>query len=232
MVETPFYIKEYQNEQNKIPRFLQPYTFTKRSYDTKLSNVISQDLNELYYKNMERVKQQKVPKTLPSSWKDNIDYTKGYSSEIEDKFRSEHDYLGLADYLSKFKMNNIIDQRAYEQEISQLRRYGRQYNAIQAHATDEQRESIAFLEAFNSGNIDDLDDDNDYKKRYIEAISILGKPTSFVRQNTGNYAFTSDYLGGKESSTITVAFNTKHVSEALWGFGPDWMAKDTDENQY
>ena len=61
-------------------------------------------------------------------------------------------------------------------------------------------------------NIDNLDNDNDYKKRYTEAISVLGKPTSFVRQNTGNYAFTSDYSGGKESSAITVAFNTKHVS--------------------
>ena len=29
---------------------MQPYTFTKRSDDTKLSNLISQDLNELYYK--------------------------------------------------------------------------------------------------------------------------------------------------------------------------------------
>ena len=243
MADPLFYIGKPKDKENKIPSFLYTYTVEFPNHETKpMSDLLAEnitrnynrnaDLSNLYYKNMERVRQQKVPKTLPSSWKDNIDYNKGYSSEIEDKFRSEHDYLGLADYLSKFKMNNIIDQRAYEQEISQLRRYGRQYNAIQAHATDEQRESIAFLEAFNNGNIDNLDDDNDYKKRYIEAISILGKPTSFVRQNTGNYAFTSDYSGGKESSAITVAFNTKHVSEAFWGFGPDWMAKDTDENQY
>ena len=246
MDEIPFYLQKPQDN-NELPSFLQQYHVEDLygiGKSTKpMSDLLSEelanhsrtrtDLNNLYNKNMERInKYKKVPKTLPSAWKDNIDYTKGYSSEIEDKFRSEHDYLGLADYLSKFKMNNIMDQRAYEQEISQLRRYGRQYNAIQANATDEQRESIAFLEAFNSGNIDNLDNDNDYKKRYTEAISILGKPTSFVRQNTGNYAFTSDYSGGKESSTITVAFNTKHVSEAFWGWGPDWLAKDTDENQY
>lgn len=242
MADPLFYIGKPKDEENKIPSFLDTYTVVFPNHETKpISDLLAKNitrnynknvaLNELYYKNIERIKQQKVPKTLPSSWKDNIDYTKGYSSKIEDKFRSEHDYLGLADYLSKFKMSNVIDQRAYEQEISQLRRYGRQYNAIQANATDEQRESIAFLEAFNNGNIDDLDDDNDYKKRYIEAISILGRPTSFGIKKEHN----PDYVGNaedKEASTITVSFNTKHVSRGFWGFGADWLSKDTDENQY
>lgn len=248
MDEIPFYLQKPQDN-NELPSFLKKYDvvnlYGTNKSSGKMSDLLSEELannsrtrtylNNLYNQNMERInKYKKVPKTLPSAWKDNIDYTKGYSSEIEDKFRSEHDYLGLADYLSKFKMNNIMDQRAYEQEISQLRRYGRQYNAIQANATDEQRESIAFLEAFNSGNIDDLDNDNDYKKRYIEAISILGKSLALTEvSHSGNsYAFSSDYPGGKESSTITVTFNTKHVSEAFWGCGPDWLAKDTDENQY
>lgn len=242
MADPLFYIGKPKDEKNKIPSFLDTYTVESPNHETKsMSNLLAEDiirhynrnadLNNLYYKNMERVRQQKVPKTLPSSWKDNIDYTKGYSSKIEDKFRSEHDYLGLADYLSKFKMNNVIDQRAYEQEISQLRRYGRQYNAIQANATDEQRESIAFLEAFNNGNIDNLDDDNDYKKKYIEAISILGRTTSFGIKKEHN----PDYVGNaedKEASTITVSFNTKHVSRGFWGFGADWLSKDIDENQY
>ena len=243
MEEVPFYIGKPKDEQNKIPRFLRTYEVDRGAYTTKpMSDLLSDDiiatdnrnanLSNLYYKNMERVRQQKVPKTLPSSWKDNIDYNKGYSSEIEDKFRSEHDYLGLADYLSKFKMNNVIDQRAYEQEISQLRRYGRQYNAIQANATDEQRESIAFLEAFNNGNIDNLDDDNDYKKRYVDAISLLGRKGAYIFGDYASDDYRSDYVDSPEAATITVSFNTKHVSRGLWGFGPDWMAKDTDENQY
>lgn len=245
MDEIPFYLQKPQDN-NKLPSFLNTY-YADDLYGTgkstkPMSDLLSEELanhsrkiyylNNLYKQNMERINQyKKVPKTLPSAWKDNIDYTKGYSSEIEDKFRSEHDYLGLADYLSKFKMNNIMDQRAYEQEISQLRRYGRQYNAIQANATDEQRESIAFLEAFNNGNIDNLDNDNDYKKRYIEAISILGKTTSFGIKKEHN----PDYSGNaedKEASIITVSFNTKHVSRGFWGLGADWLSKDTDENQY
>ena len=115
MADPLFYIGKPKDEENKIPNFLSTYTVHRATHDTKsMSDLLSDDiintdnknaaLNELYYKNMERVRQQKVPKTLPSSWKDNIDYNKGYSSEIEDKFRSEHDYLGLADYLSKFKI--------------------------------------------------------------------------------------------------------------------------------
>lgn len=240
MEEVPFYIIKPEDEQNKIPNILKGYTeFSREKPISYLLNnnasrnyVNNHNLNELYYKNMERIKQNKVPKTLPSSWKDNIDYNKGYSSEIEDKFRSEHDYLGLADYLSKFKMNNIIDQRNYEQEISQLRRYGRQYNSIQTNATDEQRESIAFLEAFNNGNIDDLDNDNDYKKRYIRAISLLGKNGAYIFGDYVSDDYRSDYANSPEAATITVSFNTKHVSHGLWGYGPDWMSKDTNENQY
>ena len=245
MEEVPFYIRKPEDN-NKRPSFLVLYK-VNNLYNTNkssgsMSDLLSEelannsrlvnDLTNLYNQNIEYIKQQKVPKTLPSSWKDNIDYTKGYSSEIEDKFRSEHDYLGLADYLSKFKMNNVIDQRAYEQEISQLRRYGRQYNAIQAHATDEQRESIAFLEAFNNGNIDELDDDNDYKKRYVRAISLLGRKGAYIFGDYASDDYRSDYANSPEAATITVSFNTKHVSRGLWGYGPDWMSKDTDENQY
>lgn len=70
-------------------------------------------------------------KQRPSSWKDSINYYNGYDSAIEDKFRAEHDYLGLADYLSNFRMDNPQKQRAFENEIDQIRRYGREYNAMQ-----------------------------------------------------------------------------------------------------
>ena len=245
MEEVPFYIRKPQDN-NKRPSFLRLYKVNNLYNTNKSSGFMSdllseelannsrlvKDLTNQYNQNIEYIKQQKVPKTLPSSWKDNIDYTKGYSSEIEDKFRSEHDYLGLADYLSKFKMNNIIDQRSYEQEISQLRRYGRQYNAIQANATDEQREAISFLEAFNDGNIDDLDKDNDYKKRYEIALSSLGRKTPYANKYYYSNYYTNDQDDSPEAATITVSFNTKHVSRGLWGFGFDWMSKDTDENQY
>lgn len=253
MKETPFYIRKPQDETSAVLSDYGIYPndnrvainnlYTKNMERIKqpkapkpslsyLKDIENNGINELYAKNMERISQHKTPKTLPSSWKDNIDYSEGYNSKIEDKFRSEHDYLGLADYLSKFKMNNIMDQRAYEQEISQLRRYGRQYNAIQANATEEQRESIAFLEAFDNGNIDDLDKDNSYKKQYEEAIYSLGRKGSYLFADYYTNDYRSDDWNSPEAATITVSFNTKHVSRGLWGYGFDWMSKDTDENQY
>ena len=194
-------------------------------------------LAEHFARGMERiVNAQPAPsRQRSSSWKDSIDYSNGYNSKVEDKFRAEHDYLGLADYLSHFRMGNIQDQRAYETEIAQIRRYGREYNAVHGHATKEQSDAISFLEAFDSGSIDGLDPQNKTKGNYEGALSILGKteftnapiiPSSMMRA-----PLQTEY-GEDEASTISVSFNNKHVSYGLWGFGPDWMSKDKDEHQF
>ena len=164
--------------------------------------------------------------TKPASWKDNIDYSQ-YDEEIENKFRNEHDYLGLADYLEKFRMDNVMDQRQYESEIAQIRRYGRQYNAMTENATDSQIQSLAFSEAFDSGNIDGLDKNNERKKQYASVIKNLGKTVDL-----DYIGAVGPIVGDDEASTISITFNNKHVSYGLWGFGPDWMAKDSNKNQF
>ena len=77
MTDPLFYIGKPKDEENKIPFFLNTYTVRNGKLNAKLSDLLTDDiintdtrniaLNELYYKNMERVKQQKVPKILPSS---------------------------------------------------------------------------------------------------------------------------------------------------------------------
>ena len=185
-------------------------------------------LAEMFAKNMELIANaQPAPsRERPSSWKDNIDYEKGYNSDYEDKFRAEHDYLGLADYLSHFRMDNLQEQRAYETEIAQIRRYGRE---------NSQSDDISFLEAFNSGNTDEINSENKTKEDYSGAISILGR-TEFVNSpiipsNIMRAPLRTEY-GEDEASTISVSFNNKHVSYGLWGFGPDWLSKDEDEHQF
>ena len=190
-------------------------------------------LAEHFAHNMEHiVNAQPVPsKQRASSWKDSIDYSNGYNSNIEDKFRDEHDYLGLADYLSHFRMGNVKDQRAYEAEIAQIRRYGREYNAVHSHATKDQSYAISFLEAFDSGNIDGLDNRNPVKGQYKQAISALGRDVQ-DRGFFGEYSEGGPQVGDKDASTISVSFNSKHISYGLWGYGYDWMAKDKDEHQF
>lgn len=194
--------------------------------------------NALLYSLKERTKtiinnirnQVHAPKEKPFSWKDNINYDNGYDSNVEDRFRSEHDYLGLADYLSKFRMDNVVDQREYDREITQLRRYGRQYNALHENASDDETNSISFLEAFNSGNIDTLDDNNPYKKKYSDAISLLGKKGEYLPFDYYSEDYRSDDPYSPDPATISVTFNSKKTNYFL---GLDFLAKDNEkENQF
>ena len=218
-----------QPEKYSVSKGLSDFSF-KRGND-------QQELQNLVVRNMERIANaQPAPsKTRSSSWKDNINYSNGYDSAVEDKFRAIHDYTGLADYLSHFRMGNLQEQRAYENEIAQIRRYGREYDAIHGHANKEQSDAISFLEAFDSGSIDGLDPQNKTKGNYEGALSILGR-TEFVNSpiipSSMMRAPLQTEYGQDEASTISVSFNNKHVSYGLWGFGPDWMSKDVDEHQF
>lgn len=193
-----------------------------------------ESFGDYFNANMQRIKNI-PPKQKVASWESIIDYSKGYDSKVEDRFRAEHRYLDLADYLSNFRMDTPTEQASYEKEIAQLRRYGRQYNAMHQNADNKQSDALNFSSAFDSGDIDGLDNNNQYKKDYSSALSILGRneatntpiiPSSIMRApDTTEYSDT-------EASTISVTFNNKHVSYGLWGHGWDWLSKDTDENQF
>ena len=238
----PFYLERpNENEVNYYApeNVLASWNTAEKPNEHKSSLVISndswrkQELANNFARNMERIANaQPAPsRQRSSSWKDTIDYSNGYNSKVEDKFRAEHDYLGLADYLSHFRMGNIRDKRAYEAEIAQIRRYGREYNAIHGHATKEQSDAISFLEAFDSGSIDGLDPQNKTKGNYNEAISALGRDVQ-DRGLFGEYSEGGPQIGDKEASTISVSFNNKHVSYGLWGYGFDWMSADKNEHQF
>lgn len=209
-------------EEYTVSHGISEYSFKRGNERRELQNLFNRNLETIH-------NYQPVSQTRPSSWKDNINYDNGYDSSIEDKYRAEHDYLGLADYLSHFRMDNPVDQRAYESEISQLKRYGRQYNAVHSNANDDQSNAISFLESFDSGSLDGLDNNNPYKKSYNEALSQLGRKGTWIY---GYYA-TDDYRANDpsapEPSTITVSFNSKKTNYS-WFFGLDILSKD-DENE-
>lgn len=169
-----------------------------------------------------------TPQTRPASWTDNINYD-NYDPAIEDRFRKERNYLGLADYLSKFRMNNPIDQSKYDSEISQLRRYGRQYNAMQRKASDTQRDAISFLSAYEDGDLNGLGG-NFFGDKYLDKISELGRkdipltpvmPISDITSRLGvgsifNPLGTENYISypieGNEASNISVRFNNRKTN--------------------
>lgn len=209
-------------------KFNNSYLVAKNSFDR---GVAAERFNEFFETNMQRIRNsQPTPKNNPSSWKENINYDNGYDANVEDRFRAEHDYLGLADYLSRFKMDNVMDQRSYENEISQLRRYGRQYNAMHANASQDQSFALAFDEAFNSGNIDGLDDSNPLKKQYYAAMSNLGRRGQYLFADYQADDYRTNDPNSPEASSITVSFNNKKTNYFL---GFDFLSKDDEaENQF
>lgn len=232
MANVPFYIARPEPYGSVSSTPLLPYAHSEVVQNAFNTN------NALLYGLKERTKtiinnirnQVHAPKEKPFSWKDNINYDNGYDSNVEDRFRSEHDYLGLADYLSKFRMDNVVDQREYDREITQLRRYGRQYNALHENASDDETNSISFLEAFNSGNIDTLDDNNPYKKKYSDVISLLGKKGEYLPFDYYSEDYRSDDPYSPDPATISVTFNSKKTNYLL---GLDFLAKDNEkENQF
>ena len=176
-------------------------------------------------------------KTL-NNWKENIDYSQ-YDETVENKYRQNRDYVGLADYLSHFRFENEEQQNQYDQEISQLRRVGREYNALQAAAPDKETSyALAFNKAVDDGLIDILDNDNTYKTRYSTYIERLGGIAPIGQYKVhGSVAY--NYANDEEfkdkpipCSTISVTFNDHHISRSFWGLGPDFLSKDDDENQF
>ena len=179
-----------------------------------------------------------MSKNVLNNWWDNIDYSRGYDSEIEDRFRREKRYLELGDYLSHFRKSNPVEQREYLNEISQIKAYGRKYNALVDSApTSIQKDAVIFNEFWKGGSIDDVDDDNAYKKEYNNVVDMLGKNIS-IQVGKGGHR-----VGVKGASTIQVSFDTKHRSDAFWGIFngvpvlstiADYLSKDDEvgQNQY
>lgn len=229
-MDVPFYLQRPVEDNN---------AFTPRAtWSTGYNENARLKFAENFKANMEHIANAQIApsKQRPGSWMDNINYENGYDASIEDRFRAEHKYLELADYLSHFKMDNISDQRSYENEISQLRRYGRQYNAVHGKASSEESDAITFLEAFDSGDIGGLDPTrNKTKGSYDGAISLLGRKeytnSPLIPSSLAPAPIKTEY-GNDEAASITVSFNNKHVSYGLWGLGFDWMSKDVDEDQF
>lgn len=175
------------------------------------------------------------------SWKDDIDYSLGYNESIEDKFRASHDYEGLANYLSHFRKKDLQAQKEYEKEIADLRSYGRKYNALHTATDQIGSDAIAFLESFNSGSLEGLNDYNLYHENYKDVITKLGTSTEenawkdIAFPTTSPYDTylrrTKDNNNTNPVSSIKVSFSNKKKNYGL--FGLDFLSSDDEnENQF
>ena len=75
------------------------------------------------------------------------------SKKIYDKFISDGDFVGAANYLSRAHFSDPVKQQMVNQTIKSLRTDGRKIQGMMSHADSNQRKAFSFLNAVNSNGI-------------------------------------------------------------------------------
>lgn len=144
------------------------------------------------------------------------------SKKIYDKFISDGDFVGAANYLSRAHFSDPVKQQMVNQTIKSLRTDGRRIQGMMSHADDNQKAAYSFLNAVNNNNVlpglnNGIDSEgnrrkstNEFSKAYSDALRNLGST-----KNT-------------DAEGISIKFGGKTEKRTL--FGIDWLAKDVEYN--
>lgn len=140
------------------------------------------------------------------------------SKKIYNKFISDGDYVGAANYLSRAHFSDPVKQSLVNQAIKKLRTDGRRIQGMMSRADENQRKAFSFLNAVKSNGIlpglnngtdadgNRRDSDNIFSKDYVEAKRRLGSQ------------------GSKEAESLSIKFGGQTEKRRLLGL--DWLAKD------
>lgn len=144
------------------------------------------------------------------------------SKKIYDKFISDGDFVGAANYLSRAHFSDPVKQQMVNQTIKSFRTDGRRIQGMMSHADDTQKAAYSFLNAVNNNNVlpglnNGIDSEgnrrkstNEFSKAYSDALRNLGST-----KNT-------------DAEGISIKFGGKTEKRTL--FGIDWLAKDVEYN--
>lgn len=144
------------------------------------------------------------------------------SKKIYDKFISDGDFVGAANYLSRAHFSDPVKQQMVNQTIKSLRTDGRRIQGMMSHADDTQKAAYSFLNAVNNNNIlpglnNGIDSEgnrrkstNEFSKAYSDALR--------------NLCSTED----TDAEGISIKFGGKTEKRTL--FYIDWLIKDVEYN--
>lgn len=144
------------------------------------------------------------------------------SKKIYDKFISNGDFVGAANYLSRAHFTDPVKQQIVNQTIKSLRTDGRRIQGIMSHADDTQKAAYSFLNAINDNNVlpglnNGIDSEgnrrkstNEFSKAYSDALRNLCST-----KNT-------------DAEGVSIKFGGKTDKRTL--FGIDWLVKDVEYN--
>lgn len=144
------------------------------------------------------------------------------SKKIYDKFISDGDFVGAANYLSRAHFSDPVKQQMVNQTIKSLRTDGRRIQGMMSHADDTQKAAYSFLNAVNNNNVlpglnNSIDSEgnrrkstNEFSKAYSDALRNLCST-----KNTDAEGISIKFGGKTEKRTI---------------FYIDWLVKDVEYN--
>lgn len=144
------------------------------------------------------------------------------SKKIYDKFISDGDYVGAANYLSRAHFSDPVKQQMVNQTIKSLRTDGRRIQGMMSHADDTQKAAYSFLNAVNNNNIlPGLNNGIDSEGNRRKSTNGFSKAYSDALRNLGSTKNT-------DAEGISIKFGGKTEKRTL--FGIDWLAKDVEYN--
>lgn len=144
------------------------------------------------------------------------------SKKIYDKFISDGDYVGAANYLSRAHFSDPVKQQMVNQTIKSLRTDGRRIQGMMSHADDIQKAAYSFLNAVNNNNIlPGLNNGIDSEGNRRKSTNGFSKAYSDALRNLGSTKNT-------DAEGISIKFGGKTEKRTL--FGIDWLAKDVEYN--
>lgn len=144
------------------------------------------------------------------------------SKKIYDKFISDGDFVGAANYLSRAHFSDPVKQQMVNQTIKSLRTDGRRIQGMMSHADDTQKAAYSFLDAVNNNNVlpglnNGIDSEgnrrkstNEFSKAYSDALRNLCST-----KNT-------------DAEGISIKFGGKIEKRTL--FGIDCLVDDVEYN--
>lgn len=144
------------------------------------------------------------------------------SKKIYDKFISDGDFVGAANYLSRAHFSDPVKQQMVNQTIKSLRTDGRRIQGMMSHADDTQKAAYSFLNAVNNNNVlPGLNNGIDSEGNRRKSTNGFSKAYSDALRNLCSTKNT-------DAEGISIKFGGKTEKRTL--FGIDWLAKDVEYN--
>ena len=144
------------------------------------------------------------------------------SKKIYDKFISDGDFVGAANYLSRAHFSDPVKQQMVNQTIKSLRTDGRRIQGMMSHADATQKAAYRFLNAVNNNNVlPGLNNGIDSEGNRRKSTNGFSKAYSDALRNLGSTKNT-------DAEGISIKFGGKTEKRTL--FGIDWLAKDVEYN--